>query len=806
MLDQLFQDVRYGLRRLRGSPTYTITAVLILGLGIGANAVVFSLLDALVFSPLPYPDSRQLVALFTKSARDQRDSVSYPDIQDWKRSATSFTGISAWIAQSVNLTGEDEPTRVIGVMAESNFLQLIGIQPAVGRDFRTGEDQPGAPAAVILSDTFWRNRYGGDPAMIGRTLILNGIPHTVIGLLPAKFHLPWADADVLLPITSYPNYSRDRGVRSMVAIGRMKPGVPIEQARTEMGTIAHRLAQEFPASNKNRDSGVERLQEMMSEQVRQALTLLMAAVVFVLLLIAANIANLTLTKALGRTREIAIRASLGARRSQVVLQVLIEGLLLSAAGCAVGLGLAAALVKTATTVFAPDLPPDVQIHLSVGVISFTIFLAVVVGLLASLVPALRVGRGQWSDSLRQRDAGSTMRGNNRTRQVLVAAQIGAAMVLLTGTALLLESFMKLQGVHPGYRPEGLLTMEYRLPKSKYPKNELLTQTHLRIVEAVRNVPGVRGAGSIRALPFSGNGNIVSFSPADKPEPPAADQPRARYNATDHDCFRVMEIPLLRGRVFTADDREDSNRVVVINNAMVRRFWPDSDPIGRQIRLPSRDFGTRVTTATIVGVVGNTKHDGLDDAEMPQIYVPLTQDPFVFSTLIVRTDGNPMAMARAVQRAVWSVDKDQPVWKIRTLDSMIDRSLQGRKMIASVLGGFAGAAMLLAAIGLYGVMAYSVTQRRTEMGVRMALGATPTSLMQLVLREGVAVAIGGAVFGACLAAVSSRFVSSYLFGVTAGDPATYVAIAGVMLITAIVASAIPAWRATRIDPAQALRSE
>ncbi len=592
----------------------------------------------------------------------------------------------------------------------------------------------------------------------------------------------------------------------MIAMGRLKPGISMQHARTELDAITLRLEGEYPGTNRGQRAGVESLQALLTSGLRPALNLLLGAVIFVLLLVSANVANLMLAKALGRAREISIRASLGASRTRVVAQLLTEGVLMAGFGCVAGIGLAAVGLRLLVARIAPDLPPGVEVHMDGTVLAFTAALAFIVGLVSALVPAIRVCRSEWGEALRQRDRTSGTRGHNRIRGALVAAQIAIAMVLIGGAGLLLQSFLKLQGVNPGYRAEGLLTMEYRLPKAKYSNGDLLTAAHLRIVEAVRSTPGVRGAALIRALPFSGNGNVVSFSPADKPEPPAAQLPHARYNAVDTDAFRVMEIPLLRGREFTVDDRKESARVVVVNESFANRFWPGQDAAGRQVRIPAHDMETGPSIATIIGVVGDIKHDNLDDPEMSQMYVPMTQDPFVFSTLIVRADGDPMAMVRTVQKAVWSVDKDQPVWKIRTLDTLIDNSLSGRKLIAGIIGGFWIAAMLLAAIGLYGVVAYSVAQRTTELGVRMALGATSGRLVKLVLGESLRMVVVGAVLGAVLAGFSARLLESQLYGVKAADPLTYGTVIALLFATAIAASAVPAWRATRIDPSAALRSE
>jgi putative ABC transport system permease protein len=797
--------VRYAWRGLRRSPGFTITAVLIIGLGIGSNAIVYSLLDALVLQPLPYPESDRLVALFGMSG-GQRAAASYPDIRDWNSMAISFAEVSAWSAQSVTLTGGEEPARITGTMAGANYLRLIGVQPVRGRDFRAGEDQPGAQAAAILTDKLWHSRFAADPAVLGRTLILNDIPHVVIGILPAGFSLPWSDSDVLMPITSYPNFSLDRGSRVMIAMGRLKRGVTVEQAGAEITTIARALEQQYPETNQGAGASVAGVRDLLVEGVLPAIRILMGAVGFVLLLVCANLANLMMAKALGRVREVSIQASLGASRWTIFSQVAIESALLTGLGCALGIAIAATGIRILAARLADQLPPGVQLAVNGPLLGYIVVLAMLVGLVAAVLPGLRISSEAAREALRGRSGSSLGRGHNRIRRLLVAGQLAVAVVLIAGTALLTQSFLRLQGVSPGYRPEGLLTLEYRLPKTKYENPDLMTATHLRIADAVRAVPGVRSAGLIRALPFSGNGQIAPFSLAAKPEPPAAERPRARFNYTDPETFRTMEIPLLRGRGFTPMDRSGAARVVVINDSMARRYWPGEDPIGQQLRIPGTDFGSDTAVAAIVGVVGDIKHDGLDDREIAQIYVPIMQDAFVFASLVVRAEGDPMAMARAVQQAVWTVDRDQPVWKIRTLDTMIDRSLTNRRLIAGVIGIFSVIAALLAAIGLYAVMAYSVTRRAVEMGVRMALGATPGGLVRLVLREGLVLGVAGVAAGVMLAMGSARLIQSQLYGVTPGDPSTYAAVTLLLLLTAILASALPAWRASRVDPASALRSE
>jgi putative ABC transport system permease protein len=802
LMGSLLQDLRYGLRAMLKKPGFTIIAVIMLALGIGANTAIFSIVNAVLLSPLPFKDPEQLVMVFTRSNRDARNWVAYPDFEDWRAQSQSFAELSAIVPQSVNLIGREEPTRVIGGFVSANFFKLLAVEAFSGRTFLPSEDQPGADRVAIVSYETWQNRLGASPNLIGQTLNLNGQVFTVVGILPATFNFAWVNCEVWLPIQYYPNFTLDRSRTSSGVMGRLKPGIKLTQAQTEMETIARRLAEQYPETNRERGITIAPMRELLVEDLRPLLLILSGAVAFLLLIVCANIANLMLARSMTRQKEIALRVALGAGQWRIVRQLLTETVLLAIIGGTAGLLIGIWTVRVLMTGSQTELPPGIDVRLDMTVLGFTFAIAILTGIAFGLVPALRFSRPDVHDALKEggKGAGETF-GSRRLRGALVVVQVSLALILLIGSGLLVRSFKALSEVNPGFNPHNVLTMEYRVPRNKYPEPGQQWAFHRQVVERVQSLPGVQSASVIFALPHSGNGSSTTFVPLGGPEHPKGQEPRALGNRADPYYFRAMEIPLIRGRVFTEQDKMDTPPVVVINQAMAERYWPGQDPIGKSIRFP--EFKV---TASIAGIVGNIKHHSLDEPTEAQVYIAFAQMPHIFATLVVRTAGDPMAAANAVKQAVWSVDKDQPVWKVRSLEFLLQRAVTRSRFMMRLLTVFSTLALLLAAVGVYGVISYSVSQRTHEIGVRMALGAQYRDVIRLVMGQGVKLVLIGAAIGVVGALGLRQVIQRLLFGVSATDPITFLIVTLLLMTVALLACWIPARRAAKVDPIVTLRYE
>jgi putative ABC transport system permease protein len=798
LLESLFQDLRYGLRRLRHEPAFTLAAVLTLGLVIGANGTIFSVLEAILLRPLPFSDPESLVVVMGSHRQSTREAIPIVDFEELGK-ARSLAALVAEQTQSVNLTGVEEPGRLIGGFVSFDYFKMLGVQPVKGRAFTAEEGREGGPRVCVLSAQVWRNRFGGDPNMLGRTLTLNAEAYVVVGILPESYRPTFTNAEVWMPVHFYPNYSRTRGRETVTGIGRLAPGMSIEQARAELAGISQRLAQEFPETNRDRGVTVQPARTFVEGDSRSTLFVLIGAVSGVLLLGCANIAGLLLTKAAGRKHEMAIRASVGASRGRLMRQLLTECLLLSLFGGALGIALAYGGMQLLVA-YGGFLVRGVELQLNTTVLLYLIGASLATGVLFGLAPAL-LARRESANTLRQRGIGSSQ---GAFRSLLVAGQVALALVLLIGSGLMMKSMANVAAIDPGFRGENVLTMEYRIPRLQYPQGSQQTQFHHEVIARVGALPGVKSAALVGALPFSGNRNADAITLPDRPLP-SPDAPWiVQSNSATPGYFETAGIPLVAGRDFAMNDRADSARVAIVSAAFVTRFWPGQNAVGKQVNFPVSDRASE--RLTVVGVVGNTKHDSLDEPDAAQIYRPYAQTPFIFATLAVRTNGDPLAMTKAVQRAIWSIDKNQPMWKIRTLQSLVDRSFSVRRDVAWLLAGFAALALGLAAIGLYGVLAYAVNQRTAEFGVRMALGASPSEILMLVMRKGVALTLSGLAAGVIASLFLSQFLQSQVFGMTTTDPAVYAVLALVLLVVAIVAVWLPARRAMLVDPLVAIRQE
>lgn len=801
-VEAFFQDARYGWRVLARQKGFALTAILTLALAIGANGAIFSAIQAAMLRPLPFPHPGQLVFVWGHDAIHKRWSLSPADLDDFRKSR-SLEAVAALQGQSVNLTGIDEPARVVGAFVSPEYFPMLGVQAAVGRTFASGEDDEGAARTAILGYALWQGRFGGDPGVLGRKVILNGDPYTVIGVLPRDFSPYLFKADVWLPSHVYPAYTRSRGQTCVLAIARLRAGVAPAQAQQELNTVTAQLARAYPDSNRDRGATLVPLQDMVVEDIKPTLRALAAAVACLLLIACANIANLLVSKAAGRRQEMSIRAALGAGRTRIVRQLLTESVLLAGAGALLGVGVAMALGRYIAQK-AAGWPEEARVELNWPVIAFLAGTAVAAALLFGMAPALMARRSAAEGLRLRRDAGHT-----RLRNVLAAGQVALAFVLLAGCGLMIESLRHLLHVDTGFDGSHVLTMEYRLPATKYPDAARQARFHAEVVARVQALAGVEAAGIVRGLPFSGNGGSTEIGFADRPAPPPSAPFIAQYNAATGTYFVTVRIPLRAGRTFTTADNLDAPRVAIVSESFVVRYWPGLDAVGRQVLIPNRDLSPdkpRLVPATVVGVVGNTRHDRLDEADPPQLYIPYAQDPITFASLAVRTRGNPLDRVRDVERAVWSVDRDQPIWKIRTLESMVNTSLGDRRVLLTLFAAFSALALFLAGLGLYGVMAYQVERRTAEFGVRIAMGASPGDILGMVLRDGLALAAIGLACGLLAAPLFARVLRSELFRVTTADPAVYAVLSVVLLLASALAVALPARRATRLDPTAALRME
>ncbi|MGB7622027.1 MAG: ABC transporter permease [Terriglobia bacterium] len=808
-METLFQDIRYGLRVLAKSPGFAIVAVLTLALGIGANTAIFSLVNAFLLRPLTFPQEGELVVLTGQTHQVKRTGISFPAFEDWQKQSRSFHALSTWMTQSVNLTGVDEPQRVRGGFVSANFFDLLGVTPAQGRGFLPGEDEPGAARVVVVNYSLWQTRFGADPGFVGKRLILNGAVFTVVGILPRGFEFPLdKDRDeIWMPVSSYPDFSRERSAYNLVAIGRMKVNVTLRQAQAEMATIAKRLAKEYPETDGQRDVMVAPLHEVAVEEVRTSLLVLFTAVGFVLLIACANVSNLVLSRTAVRRKEIALRSALGASRKRLILQMLIENVLLWLAGGALGL-LVGSWGLDAIQASAPmDFPPGFVPSLDGTVFGFTWLVAVLTGVLSGLAPALQFSQPDLNHTLRGGGRLShDLTGQKWPQKLLLVSQVALSLVLLVGAGLMLKTVARLSRIDPGFTPENLLTLEYRLPETKYPKAAQQWNFHREVVERVNALPGVQSAAVSLGVPFSGNFGSDVVVLLGRPEPPPGEEPVAETNLADTHYFETMGIPLIKGRWFSEHDEAGTPHVAIINQNMARRYWPGQDPVGQQIRLRDELALFSKEPATIIGIVANVKQQDLEDPASAQIYLAFKQNPNRFATLVVRTQAPPMSYADTVRRTLWSVDKDQPVWKVRSLESMLDQSLSARRYLMFLLSIYATLALGLATLGVYGVLSYAVNQRFQEIGVRMALGAQPSNVLRLVICDGMQLVFAGVGIGLAAALGLTRLMAGLLFEVTPTDPSTIAAVSVLLAGVAFLACYWPARHATRVDPMEALRCE
>jgi predicted permease len=812
-MNNLWQDLRYGVRMLIKKPGFTLIAVITLALGIGANTAIFSVVNAVLLRPLQYSDPDRLVQVwqnFPQSGANQV-TVSAPEFLDYKDQNRVFERMAAFRPQGYILTGGSEPERIFGARVSADLFPLLGVAPALGRPFLPEEDQIGAPRAIILSHGLWQRRFGSDNTLIGKSLMLDGESFTVVGVMPPGFQFPPQTLRNEL-WTNVPFDANDlnrRGWRPLGVIARLKSGVSMDRANAELKAIAGR----FPASGIVLSAYALSLQEQVVGRVRRALLVMLGAVSFVLLIACANVANLLLSQAAARQREMAIRAAVGAGRPRLIRQLFVEGLPLALLGGGLGLLLAAWIVQLLVSVNPGNLPRANEIGVDLRTLGFTLSVSLLTGAVFSLAPAWQFSKLDLNASLKDGGRGASVSFSRFSmRSLLLISEVALSLTLLIGAGLMINSFARLLRVDPGFDPRGVLTMQIPLPQSKYSEIQQRAFVFEQALERIRRLPGVQSAGMTSALPLTVNPDFGFTIEGRTPSEPG-DTPQTRWRAISPDYLRTMGIPLRRGRHFSEQDHEKAAGVAIINETMARRFWPDGDPLGKRIKLggPQRPY----PWMEIVGIVGDVKHDGLDALVTPELYMPYVQTPFSqmpaglrfpAMSLVARSSSDHDSLAAAMRAEIKALDKDQPITNIRTLDQLLANSISQHRFYLLLLAFFAAIALALAAIGLYGVVSYTVKQRTQEIGVRMAFGAQAGDVLRLIIKFGMKLTLIGALIGLAGALALTRLMKTLLFDVSATDPLTFASITVLLALVALLACFIPARRATKVDPLVALRNE
>jgi len=802
-VEQLSQDLRYGARLLRRSPGFTLVAVLTLALGIGANTAIFSVVNAVLLRPLPFPEPGRLVRIWESSPTGNDRNVVDPfNFLTWRERTRSFEQIACIHNWTSNITGGGEPLAVQGLRVSPEFFSILRVSPLMGRAFIPDEAIPGRDRSVVFSYAFWQSHYGGDRNILGRKIVLNGDPSTVVGILAPDFRFPGSHADLFVPMALDREEAR-KGGRWLTTIARLKPGITLAQAQQDIASVALQLAHERPGMDKGWSAAVVPFLEDLTENIRLPLLILLAAVGLVLLIACANVANLLLMRATGRSREIALRAALGAGRRRILQQLLSESLLLALAGCAGGLAVGYAGLQGLRALIPTSvaLPRMESVRLDSGVFLFALGISLATAILFGLVPAIQISRPQLQNALRQGSQRTGVGAGRVFRRTFVVAEIALALLLLVGAGLLLRSFARLTSVNPGFQAEHLLTMQMFTSPARYFDDQKRSQYMERVLDEVRRVPGVAAAGSIHFLPLTGSVSGSCFAPAPGPQPDTS-SPNSDFLVVSPGYFQTMRTPMLSGRDFSPQDRFGTPSVLVVNRAFADRFLAGRNPIGQKLNV----CWTVPNPVEIVGIVADARQTELKSAPNPTIFLANTQAPMYFAHLVVRTRNDPRRMARAVEAAIHRVDPDQAMSDVKTMDDVFSDSVSRPRFQMALLLVFAGIAVLLATIGVYGVVSYAVSQRTQEIGIRMAIGARSADVSQLVLREGLWVGGLGVAVGLLAAVASTRVLRSLLFEVEPTDAVTLCAVAGLLLVVALAATVFPARRASKVDPMVALRYE
>ena len=812
----LVSELRHGLRTLVRNPGFSATAVLLLALGIGANTAIFSVVDAVLLRPLPYQDSSRIMQIWhvppAKSFPGMTlFSVSPANYLDWQRQNHSFEEIAAYGGTSFNVGGKERPEAIQGAAVAPGFFSILRVHPLLGRTFSQEEDRPGQGHVVVLGYALWRDHFGADPGILGRSVALDGETYSVIGVMSASFKFP-SFAQLWTPLAWTDEKRAVRGNHNYLVIGRLKRGVDVRAAQAEISAISSRLEQLYPEDDKGWGATIRPLREQLVDDVRPALLVLLGAVAFVLLIACANVANLVLGKILARKKEIAIRSALGASRVAILRQILAETVILSLAGAALGLFLASFGTTLIVKFLADRLPRFTEIALDVPVLAFTVFLALFAGIVAGLLPALRFTKTDVNEALKQgQSRGSSDSGGSKTRGLLVVSEVALSLVLLIGAGLMVRTLWQLSNIRPGFDPNGVLTMSVSVPANKFATPGAQIAFFERVLQQVRSTPGVESAGVIDDLPMGNGGSHQPVAIEGQPVVPMADQPEVDVRLVSSGYLHTMRVPLLRGRDLTDSDVAGRTPTVLVSESMARRFWPNENPLGKHLTLTFYPGAVR----EIVGVVGDVKLDSLDETRpvatvywpLDQIFAPPSEPWRSFGmSLTVRLSVDPMAAASAVTSAIHQVDPEAPVIDVISMNELISSSLSPQRSNMLLLAAFAGLALVLTAVGIYSVLSYGVRRRVREIGIRMALGASHSDVLRMVVADGMKPILLGVGIGFAAALALGRVVSSLIYGVLPTDPLTFATVALLLVAVGLLATAVPAYRATRVEPIRTLRDD
>ncbi len=810
-METLLKDIRYGIRGLLKRPGFTIIALVTLALGIGANTAIFSVVNAVLLRPLPFPNPEELVIVWEDAtyAGFPHNTPAPANYVDWKNQNQSFADMAASHETSFNLTGDGEPERVSAYSVTSNFFPLLGVQPLLGRSFLTEEDRPGANKVAVLSYSLWQSRYGADRNVLNREILLNGEKHSVIGVMPASFQFFEKDARLWVPIALDPENWANRGGHYLTVVARLRPGVSLSQAQADMQAIMRRIGMDHPEETMEGKLGavVLPMRDELVGDARGSLIVLLVAVAFVLLIACANVAGLLLARAVGRRKEIALRMALGAGRSRVIRQLLTESLLLAAAAGVIG-----SLLAYASFAFLQGLVPEqmalaASLKLDVRILMFTLAISLITGVIFGLVPALQSANFDLNDALKQSSGRVTSSG--RLRSAMIVFEVAVSLVLLVGAGLLIQTLFQLFRQYSILEPEKVLTMRTILPREKYKEPQLRDNYYQQVLQRVENLPGVVAAGYSTSVPLSWKGGTSGFYPEGLTAPIPGMAYDANHRQVSTNYLKAMNVPLRQGRYFESSDNAQSLPVVIINETMARQYWPGENALGRRLKIgdpnePGKQW------KEIVGIVADIRQMGIDEPVKAEMYLPYQQitdwPGYLPRDLAIRTNGDTSNLAGPVRQIIREVDPDQPVSNVATMAELLGEEAAQRRMGMIMLAGFAALALLLASLGIYGVLAYFVTQHTNEIGVRQALGATPRNILFLVLQKGMVLTLAGVVIGLIAAFALTRLMSSLLFGVAAADPLTFASVPLLLILVALFACYIPARRATKVDPLVALRYE
>jgi putative ABC transport system permease protein len=802
----LGRDLAYGWSVLSKNPGFTATILSVLALGIGANTAIFSVVNAVLLRPLPFSQSENLVAVKGIS-ENQISDISYPNFVDVQSQNRVFEQMGVYQRSDLVLTGVGDPVRLSVTTASADLLAVLGVKPQIGRSFRPEENRNGN-RAVLLSQSLWQSRFAGRTSIVGEQILLSGKPYTVVGVMGSEFQFPvggdkvdaWVSLASDAEPTSYGTITESRGYPAYDAIARLKPNTSLQQAQLQMDSLVRGLREQYPDYNARFTIKLLPQLEYLVGDVQQTLLILAGAVLCVLLIACANVASLLLARSLAREKEVAIRLALGASRGRIIRQLLTESLMLSLSGGALGLLIAWFGIK-ALVALGPKLPRSVAIDLDSSVLLFTVFISILTGIVFGLLPALNASNLDLLKFLKQGTRSSDSLQRLRLRGFLLVAEIALSFVLLVSSGLLVQSFLRLQQVNPGFDPHNVLSLRIDLPGAKYPNRPQVAQFYEQLLERTRQLPGVRSAAAIQVLPLSGDNSGTSLEIEGQPVP-KQQQRNTQFREISLEYFKTMRINLQKGRDFNNRDTVQSPAVVIVNTAFVRKFFPNTDPLGKRISLGYGGQGPK----QIVGVVNAITHTTLSETPEPEVYVPQAQFSNQSMVLILRTELEPLALLGAVQRQVHSLDSELPIYEVKTLDQTLAASLNQPKFNTLLLTVFAGIALILTATGLYGVIAYSVTQRTQELGIRLALGAQPSDILKLVVGQGLLLATAGILLGLGLAFAFTQVLANLLFGISTTDPLTFTLVGALLLIVALLASYLPARRAIRVDPIVALRCD